>query len=102
LTPNGVFVMVGGSGAAIFQAFVLGPLISMTGSKKLGIVMWKPNNQEDLAILEELSEAGKLAPVIDKRYPLSEVPEALRYLEGGHAKGKIVITVEHNNETQKS
>ena len=71
----------------------------MTGSKKMGSVMWKPNNQEDLAILEELFAAGKVAPVIDRRYPLSEVPEALRYLEEGHAKGKVVITVEQNNNT---
>jgi len=97
LTPNGIFVMVGGSGAAILQAFLFGPLISMTGSKKVGIVMWKPNNQEDLAILEELFEAGKLAPVIDRCYPLCEIPEALRYLAAGHAKGKIVISVEGNN-----
>lgn len=60
----------------------------------MGIVMWKPNNQEDLAILEALFDAGKVAPVIDKCYPLSEVPEAMRYLEEGHAKGKVVIIVE--------
>ena len=94
LSPNGIFVMVGGSLSAILQGFLLGPLISMIGTKKMGIVMWKPNNQEDLAILEELFAAGKVVPVIDKRYPLSEVPEAMRYLEGGHAKGKVVITVE--------
>jgi len=94
LSPKGIFVMVGGSGAAILQAFLLGPLISMTGSKKMGIVMWKPNNQVDLAILEELFEAGKVVPVIDRRYPLSETAEALQYLEEGHARGKIVITME--------
>ena len=94
LSPKGIYVMVGGSLAAILQGFLLGPLISRTGSKKMGSVMWKPNNQEDLAILEELFAAGKVAPVIDRRYPLSEVPEALRYLEEGHAKGKVVITVE--------
>jgi NADPH:quinone reductase-like Zn-dependent oxidoreductase len=93
LSPKGIYVMVGGSLAAILQGFLLGPLISMTGSKKMGSVMWKPNNQEDLAILEELFAAGKVAPVIDRHYPLSEVPEALRYLEEGHAKGKVVITV---------
>jgi len=93
LSPKGIYVMVGGSLAAILQGFLLGPLISMTGSKKMGSMMWKPNNQEDLAILEELFAAGKVAPVIDRRYPLSEVPEALRYLEEGHAKGKVVITV---------
>jgi NADPH:quinone reductase-like Zn-dependent oxidoreductase len=93
LSPNGIFVMVGGSGAAILQAFLLGPLLSMTGSKKLGIVMWKPNNQEDLDILEELFEAGKVVPIIDRRYPLSKTAEALQYLEEGHARGKIVITI---------
>jgi pentatricopeptide repeat protein len=94
LSPSGVFVMVGGSLAAILQAFLLGPLISMTGNKKMGIVMWKPNNKEDLAILEELFEAGKVVPIIDRRYPLSETAEALQYLEEGHARGKIVITLE--------
>ncbi len=99
LSPNGIYVFVGGSTAAIFQAFFLGPLISMTGSKKMGVVMWKPNNKEDLVFLEELFEAGKVVPVIDRRYSLSEVPEALRYLEEGHVLGKVVITVEHNNKT---
>jgi NADPH:quinone reductase-like Zn-dependent oxidoreductase len=99
LDPKGIFVMVGGSGTAILQAFILGPLISMRGSKKMGIVMWKPNNQEDLAILEALFAAGKVVPVIDRCYPLSEVPEAMRYLEGGHAKGKVVITVEQNGKS---
>jgi NADPH:quinone reductase-like Zn-dependent oxidoreductase len=99
LSPKGIFVMVGGSLAAILQAFLLGSLISMTGSKKMGIVMWKPNNQKDLAILEELFAAGKVVPVIDRRYPLSEVPEAFRYLEEGRAKGKVVITVEQNGKT---
>jgi NADPH:quinone reductase-like Zn-dependent oxidoreductase len=65
----------------------------------MGSVMWKPNNQEDLAILEELFAAGKVVPVIDRTYPLSEVPEAIRYLEEGHARGKVVITLEQNNNT---
>ena len=99
LSPKGIYVMVGGSLAAILQGFLLGPLISMTGSKKMGSVMWKPNNQEDLAILEELFAAGKVVPVIDRTYPLSEVPEAIRYLEEGHARGKVVITLEQNNKT---
>lgn len=68
----------------------------------MGSVMWKPNNQEDLAILEELFAAGKVAPVIDRRYPLSEVPEAIRYLEEGHAKGKVVITIEQKTPTLMS
>jgi NADPH:quinone reductase-like Zn-dependent oxidoreductase len=100
LSPKGVFLYVGGSTAAIFQAFFLGPLISMTGSKKMGVVITqRPNKKEDLEFLTELFEAGKVIPLIDRRYPLSEVPEALRYLEEGHALGKIVITVAHNNKT---
>jgi NADPH:quinone reductase-like Zn-dependent oxidoreductase len=93
LSPKGIFVCVGGSLATILQAFSLAPLISMTGSEKMGIVMWKPNNREDLAILAELFAAGKVVAVIDRRYPLSDVPTALQYLEEGHAKGKVVITV---------
>ena len=54
---------------------------------------WKPFKQEDVAFLTELVEAGSVAPVIDRRYPLSGVPEALRYLEKGEARGKVVITV---------
>ncbi len=83
--------------AQMFQAMLLGSLISMAGNKKMGILSSKPN-QKDLAFLKELFEAGKVVPVIDKRYPLSEVPEALRYLEKGHARGKVVITMEHNNK----
>ena len=98
LSPKGVFVLVGGSTAAIFQAVFLGPLISMIGSQKIGIGMWKPNKREDLAFLGELFEAGKVVPVIDRRYPLSEVPEALRYLEAGHVKGKVIITVEQTSK----
>ena len=56
---------------------------------------------EDLTIMRELMEAGKVTPVIDKCYRLSEVPEAIRYLKGGHARGKVVITLEYNNKSQK-
>ncbi len=84
--------------AQYFQAVFLGPLISMMGSKKMGIVFGKPN-QKDLVYLIDLFEAGRVVPVIDRRYPLSEVPEALRYYGEGQARGKVVITVEHNNKT---
>jgi len=98
LSSNGICVVVGGSMAQYFQAILLGPLISMTGSKKMGVVMPKPN-PKDFVFLIELFEAGEVVPVIDRRYSLSEVPEALRYLEEGHARGKVVITVEKNNKT---
>ena len=92
LNPNGIFVHVGGSGAQLFQAMVLGPWISMTGSKKMGSMLQRAN-QKDLMYMKELLEAGKVKPVIDRCYKLSEIPEALRYFEEGHAQGKIVITV---------
>ena len=98
LSPKGIYVMAGGSMAQMFQAMLLGPWISMTGSKKMGSMMAKPN-QKDLVFMKELLEAGKVIPVIDRRYPLSEVAEALRYLEEGHARGKVVITLEHNDKT---
>jgi len=98
LGPRGIYVFVGGSMSAIFQAFLLAPLISMTGSKKMGIVMWKPNKKEDLGFLEEVFEAGKVVPVIDRRYPLSEIAEGFRRLEEGHLQGKVVMTVEHHDK----
>tara|TARA_B100001971_G_C17782215_1_gene330315 strand:- start:273 stop:476 length:204 start_codon:yes stop_codon:yes gene_type:complete len=64
----------------------------LIGSKKMGLVLHKPN--KDLEFMKELFEAGKVAPVIDRRYPLSEVAEAIRYFGEGHAQGKIVITVQ--------
>ncbi|MES0340661.1 MAG: NAD(P)-dependent alcohol dehydrogenase, partial [Anaerolineales bacterium] len=96
LGPEGIYVCTGGSLAQYFQATLLGPLISMLGNKKLGSMLAKPN-QKDYDYLIELIEAGKVVPVIDRRYPLSEVPEALRYYGGGQVQGKVVITVEHNN-----
>ncbi len=93
LNPGGIYVMIGGAGSQMFQAIVLGPWISKTGSKKMGSLIAKPNNK-DLVFMKELLEAGTVVPVIDRCYPLSEVPEALRYLESGHAQGKVVITIE--------
>jgi len=99
LSPEGVFLIVGGSLATLLQVVFLGALISRIGSKKLGLNAYDSNNKEDLALLAELFESGKVVPVIDRCYPLSEVPEALRYLEEGHALGKVVITVEDNDKT---
>ena len=98
LNPEGICGMVGGSMARVFAAALVGALSSKKVSKKIGIVMHKPNRKEDLDLLEELFEAGKVVPVIDRRYPLSEAAEAFRYLDEGHAQGKVVITVEHDAE----
>ena len=92
LTPQGIYVMAGGSAAQIFEAMLLGSWMSVKGDKKMGGVSAK-SSQKDLLILKDLLEAGKVVPVIDRSYPLSETAEALRYLGSGHARGKIVITV---------
>lgn len=92
LTPNGKYVTTGGHMAQMFQAMLLGPLMSMTGGKNMGFLAAKPNN-DDLAYIKGLLESGRIIPVIDRCYPLGEVADAIRYLEEGHAKGKIVITV---------
>ena len=98
LSPKGIYVMLGGgSWARVFQVMFMGPWISMTGSKKMGILMHKPN-KKDLNFMKKLFEAGKVVPVIDRRYTLSEVAEALRYFGEGHVRGKVVITVEHNDK----
>ena len=91
LSPKGIYVLIGGSVARLFQVLLLGPWFSMTGNK-MGFLMARMN-KKDLVFLKELLEAGKVVPVIDRRYPLSEVADALRYLEEGHARGKVIITV---------
>ena len=98
LSPEGIYVCAGGSFAQYFQAVFLGPLISVTGSKKIRVMLGNPN-PKDLLFLMELVEARKIVPVIDRSYPLREVPEALRYYGEGHAQGKLVVTVEHNTKT---
>lgn len=93
LAPGGIYVMAGGTAAQIFQAMLLGPLMSIGAGKRMGGVSAKPK-KKDLLYLKELLEAGKITPAIDRCYPLSETAEALRYLGEGHARGKIVITVD--------
>jgi NADPH:quinone reductase-like Zn-dependent oxidoreductase len=96
LSPEGKFFIIGGSLGTFLQVVLVGALISRSGSKKLGINAYDMNNREDYGALEELFEAGKVVPVMDRCFPLSEVPEALRYLEAGRALGKVVINVEHD------
>lgn len=92
LSPEGIYVLAGGSVVRIFQGMLMAPLVSLIGRKKMRFFIANIN-QKDLVFLKELLEAGKVVPVIDRRYPLSEAAEALRYLEEGHAQGKIVLTV---------
>jgi NADPH:quinone reductase-like Zn-dependent oxidoreductase len=98
LKPNGSYFAVGGSVATFFQILLLNPWFRKTSGKNLRILAVQ-RNRKSLVTITELCEAGKIVPVIDKRYPLSEVPEALRYLGEGRAKGKLIITLESNNKT---
>ena len=92
LSQNGIYVAAGGGVGRILQGLLLGPLLSLIGRKKMGFFLANIN-QKDLLFLKDLLEAGKVVPVIDRRYPLSEAAEALRYLAAGHAQGKVVLTV---------
>jgi NADPH:quinone reductase-like Zn-dependent oxidoreductase len=92
LRPGGNYVMAGGSAAQFFQAMLLGAWTFRNGDRKLSMLETKPS-QEDLAFVADLIEAGQVMPVVDRCYPLEEVPEAIRYLEAGHVRGKVVIRV---------
>lgn len=92
LTEDGIFVMAGGGLTQIFQAMLLGPILSRIGGKKIRSFTARIN-KKDLDVLKDLLESGKIVPVIDRRYPLKGAAEAIRYLEQGHARGKVVITL---------
>jgi len=99
LRPNGICAVAGFTTLArLFQVIALGAWVSKTGNTKVGLMETAKANKKDLIFIKELLEAGKVVPVIDRTYPLSEVPEAIRYLEAGHARGKVVITVAHNGK----
>ncbi len=93
LESKGIYVAIPDSIAQLFQAMVVGPLISLTSGRKMGMLMWKPFNPEDVASLKRLIEADKVAPVIDRHFTLHEVADALRYQEEGRTRGKLVITM---------
>ena len=100
LKPQGVCVIAGFTNLRLlFEHMILAPRRSKAGGKRVGLMPTMSPNQKDLAFLKELLETGKIVPVIDKSYPLNETPEAIRYLETGHAKGKVVITVIQNNKS---
>jgi NADPH:quinone reductase-like Zn-dependent oxidoreductase len=97
IQPDGILVIVGGSSDGNFlgamtrpiNAFLLSPFVSQT----MGMMLAKLNPQ-DLAVMSELMQSGQVTPVIDRSYSLSEVPEAIRYVEEGHARGKVIINLE--------
>jgi NADPH:quinone reductase-like Zn-dependent oxidoreductase len=91
LAPGGRYVMAGGAAKQMFQALLLGRFV-FGGDRKMGVVSAKPNRQ-DLETIRALVEAGKVMPCIDRRYPLEQAADALRYLGEGHARGKVVVTM---------
>jgi NADPH:quinone reductase-like Zn-dependent oxidoreductase len=97
LAPEGTLVIVGGEGGGRWlggfdRQILRAPAVSAFSRQRLRPLVSKERSQ-DLLVLKELIEAGKVTPVIDRTYPLAEAPEAIRYLEEGHARGKIVIRV---------
>ena len=96
LSPNGICVKAGGEPTlqGAYEDLLLASFLSRIGRKKT-CTFFAKGNKKDLVFLQELLQSGKIVPVIDRRYPLSETAEALRYLEEGHAQGKVIITVEH-------
>lgn len=93
LKSDGAYVTLGGSAWPLLGALVVGPVISLASRKSAGLMLWwKPFKAEDVAALAKMYAAGTLKPVIDRRFPLSEIVEALRYVDDGHARGKVVVT----------
>lgn len=96
LSPSGNYVATGGFMAQVFQPMLLGPWLS-TGGQKMSNLAMKPD-KKDLTFIKELIEVGKVFPVIDKNFPLNELPEALSYYGEGHSRGKVVIAVDHKGD----
>lgn len=94
LSPGGIYVMAGGCSSLINQVMFLGPLISLTSNKKMGLLLHKAN--KGLNELIELIESGKVRPVIDKLFSLDNVSQAMQYFGEGRARGKVVVSIEHN------
>jgi NADPH:quinone reductase-like Zn-dependent oxidoreductase len=93
LRPNGVYVTLGGNSGDIIGGLIVGPLMSLPSDKWSGLMLWwKPFKAEDVATVTDLIAAGKVKPVIDRRYPLSQIVEALRWVDDGHARGKVIVT----------
>lgn len=92
LSPIGAYVMVGGLTPRILQSLVVGPAVAVAGDQRMGLLIHRPR-AKDLVFLERFFEAGLVTPVIDRRFPLSEVAEALWYFGTGQVQGKVVITI---------
>ncbi len=93
LAPGGTYLTMGGNSVTILEAMVVGPLASVRSSRWSGMMLWwKPFNEPDVQKVIELIDAGKVMPAIDRTYPLDQVVDALRYVDEGHPRGKVLIT----------
>ena len=92
LRPGGVYVIVPGSIAGVVRAMIAGPLVSVVGSRRIGMLAWKPFRAEDVALLTELFEQKTLRAFIDRVYPFHEVPQALKYQAEGNTSGKVAVS----------
>ena len=92
LVPGGVYVTLGGTSWPIFASLLVAPFLGRATGRRLGLLLWwKPFNPPDVRTVTDLVAAGKVKPAIDRRYPLSEVVEALRWVNDGHARGKVLV-----------
>lgn len=98
LSPRGAYVLVGGSVARLLQVMVMGQVLSKKDGQRFATFI-KESNQANLEFVRQLLDDGKIQPVIDRQYPLPEVADAVRYVEDGHAKGKVVLTVAATSRT---
>ncbi|MGD2079272.1 MAG: NAD(P)-dependent alcohol dehydrogenase [Chloroflexota bacterium] len=98
LGPGGRYVVTGGTMGQIFQGMLLAPIVSLAGDKEMGSLGEVKQGQDKLMDLKELLEASDVRPFIERRYPLQETAEALRYVGEGHARGKVVINVVQNGQ----
>jgi NADPH:quinone reductase-like Zn-dependent oxidoreductase len=92
LNPGGVYVTLGGTARTILAAMLLGLVVSRLSGKHMGLLIWwKPFNPPDVATVTDLMAAGSVKPAIDRRYPLAEVADALRWVDDGRARGKVIV-----------
>jgi NADPH:quinone reductase-like Zn-dependent oxidoreductase len=92
LRPGGRYVLIARTLSGFFEAAVLGGLVTLLSSKRMGVFSWRPNERAGLALLAGLLEQGSIRPRIDRRYRLADAAEAFRYLQSGKARGKVLIT----------
>jgi NADPH:quinone reductase-like Zn-dependent oxidoreductase len=94
LRPRGVYVALGGSAWWFLRGLLLMPAVSLAFGRRMGLMLWwKPFNAQDVETLKKLIAAGKVKPVIDRRFPLNQIVEALQYVDEARASGKVVITM---------